>query len=130
MTEPCRDFLAFKTVDSHVEDALNPPNRPLSGESPKSLLTVDQLAVFLAVTPSYVYEMADELGAMRLPSKAKAKPRLRFDLDEVRKRLTSCQSGRESPGPQTSTVKPRSRSRARPALGTGVELLPVRGRAA
>jgi len=46
------------------------------------------VAEFLSVDRSYVYEHASKLGALRLGSGPRA--RLRFDLDEVRRRLTAC----------------------------------------
>jgi hypothetical protein len=52
------------------------------------LLKADELAAVLGVDRSYVYEHADELGAWRLGSGSRA--RLRFDLADVRRRLTSC----------------------------------------
>jgi hypothetical protein len=83
-----------------------------------------QLADWLNVERSYVYEHAAELGAMRLGSGPKA--RLRFDLDEVR-RLISCSVGRESVEAEpASQAKPRPRRRRR--MGTNVEILPIRGR--
>lgn len=88
------------------------------------LVTPAELATFLAVDRSYVYEHADELGAYRLGSGPRA--RLRFDLEEVRRR-TSCSVSRESaaaePAPQ---APPRPCRRQR--LGTNVPLLPIRGR--
>jgi hypothetical protein len=95
---------------------------------PKSLVTAAELADFLAVEPSWVRENADSLGVWRLGAGPRA--RLRFDLDDVRRRLTACPPGRESPEPEQRMVEPRGRRRTRPASGTGVELLPIRGRAA
>jgi hypothetical protein len=89
------------------------------------LLTPAELAEWLNVERSYVYEHAEELGALRLGDGPRA--RLRFDLDEVRRRI-SCFEGRQSdtrdPAPQA--VRPRRRRRL---SGTNVELLPVHGRA-
>jgi hypothetical protein len=49
------------------------------------LRTPAELAEWLNVKPSWVYEHADELGALRLGTGPRA--RLRFDPDEVRKRI-------------------------------------------
>lgn len=88
------------------------------------LLTPAELAAWLAVDRAYVYEHAQELGALRLGDGPKA--RLRFDLDVVRSRI-SCSEVRQSEPRDAASgaVKPRRRSRR---LGTNVELLPVRGR--
>jgi hypothetical protein len=88
------------------------------------LLTADQLAETLGVARSFVYDHADELGAYRLGSGPRA--RLRFDLDEVRRR-TSCSVSRES---SVTDPAPRgvARRRERRRMGTNIELLPIRGR--
>jgi hypothetical protein len=91
------------------------------------LLTVRELAGWLNVEPSYVYEHAAELGALRLGDGPRA--RLRFDLETVKAQLSdaSCFEGRESQSRDAApdAVKPRRRRRR---AGTSVELLPVRGR--
>jgi hypothetical protein len=87
------------------------------------LVTAAELAAWLQVEPSYVYEHADELGAMRLGTGPKA--RLRFDLEEVRQRI-SCEGGRESVEPEAASNAVSRRRRGRPT-GTNVALLPIRG---
>lgn len=88
------------------------------------LMDADALARFLGVKRSYVYEHANELGAVRLGDGPKA--RLRFDAAEAKRRL-SCSTGRGPEPAEKQTVEPiRSRRRTRP-MGTGPELLPVRG---
>lgn len=92
------------------------------------------LADWLGVSRAYVYEHAEELGAIRLPQsttprrerKSEPKPRLRFDLEEVRRRLTSCDAGSESNAPEPAQP-PVSRRRWRGGSGTKVDLLPIRG---
>jgi hypothetical protein len=94
---------------------------------------VDPLTVAreLGVSRGFVYAHADNLGAIRLGSGPK--PRIRFDLDEVRRRLTGCSGlagcsgGRES-GSLDASVNATSRRRRSRRLGTSVELLPIRGR--
>ena len=86
-----------------------------------------RVADYLSVKPSWVYANAEFLGARRLGTGPK--PSLRFKLAEVDRRLAACSPGRQSPEPETPMAKP-VRHRRRPArLGTGVELLPVRGSA-
>lgn len=91
------------------------------------LLTPAELAAWLSVTPGWVYEHSEALGALRLGAGPKA--RLRFDLEDVKRRLsaTSCSEGRESSSRDAApeAVKPRRRRRR---LDTSVELLPVHGR--
>lgn len=91
---------------------------------PVPLVGVSEVAAYLGVENSYVYEHAAELGARRLGNGAR--PRLRFSLAEIDERLTAGTTSRGSrqaksaPGVQ----KPRAR---RSRSGTGVALLPVRG---
>jgi hypothetical protein len=77
------------------------------------LVTVAELASWLQVEPSYVYEHADELGAMRLGNGPKA--RLRFDPEDVKRRI-SCEGGRESVRPDAAS-QAVSRRRCRHSIG-------------
>ena len=88
-------------------------------------MTANQLAAYLAVEADWIYAHADELGCWRLGSGPKA--RLRFDLDEVRRRLTTCTAGRESQAPEPAPLSRRRRP-ARASAGSETELLPIRGR--
>jgi hypothetical protein len=88
------------------------------------LLDAEALARLLGVKRSYVYEHADELGAVRLGDGRKA--RLRFDAAEARRRL-SCSTGRESKDDASAVVEPIRRACRRRPIGTGPDLLPVRG---
>jgi hypothetical protein len=106
-------------IDSPVTN-----NTAFSGNLPA---TRGGIAKVLGVARSFVYEHAEELGAYRLGSGPRA--RMRFDLDEVKRRIgaTPCQASRESRGTDAvSEVGKRPRRRRR--SGTNVELLPIRGR--
>jgi hypothetical protein len=86
-----------------------------------TLVDAQTLAEMLGVGRAYVYEHADELGAIRLGSGTRA--RLRFDPE----RATHCLAGRKSQQ-DTSPAKPAvRRTRRRRSMGTTVELLPIRG---
>lgn len=79
----------------------------------------------LGVSRGFVYDHADELGAVRLGSGPKA--RLRFDVAGAIERLRglrACDESRESMQPEPA----RASRRRREANGTGVELLPIRPR--
>ena len=90
------------------------------------LVSAVELAVFLGVTQDYVYLHADELGAWRLGNGPKA--RLRFDLETVRSRLTSCTSGRASSDAESRTAKPKAARRRGVVSAHAVPLLPIRDR--
>lgn len=124
------------------EAAWDPRSEGISGMTPlpaktmcarEPLVGVRELAKYLSVNPSWVYEHADDLGARRLGDGRRA--RLRFSIAEVDARLSACSSGRRSgapdDGPERASQagsRPRARTRKRGRLGTSVELLPIRGR--
>lgn len=93
-----------------------------------ALVDAARVAAYLGVSRDYVYEHAGELGARRLGSGPRA--RLRFDLAEVDRRLTSCAPGRGSEAAESRTVERNSRRRRASSLGTSVPLLPIKGREA
>jgi hypothetical protein len=95
-------------------------------ELPTTLVDAETVARYLAVDRDWVYAHAAELGARRLGSGPRA--RLRFSLPELDERLRTCFEGRESKGPPRPESKPIRRHRRSAALGTSVELLPIRGR--
>jgi hypothetical protein len=108
------------------------PNRPIPRESGEKaanptqrLVDASVLADFLGVSRAYVYEHGEQLGAIRLGAGPRA--RLRFDPDLALERLTACTTGRESEVAASSMVEPTAPRRRRQRLGSGVELLPVRG---
>jgi hypothetical protein len=105
------------------EQRSDAPDRLTRARANGRLVTVAELATYLQVEASYVYSHADELGAMRLGGGPKA--RLRFDLDEVKRRI-SCEGGRE-PTRRDAASQAVSRRRRRRSLGTSVPLLPIRG---
>jgi hypothetical protein len=84
------------------------------------------VADHLGVTRGFVYEHAAELGGRRLGGGSR--PRLRFRLEDVEAALP-CLGGRRSGEQATPTAKPKQRRRGTTRLGTGVALLPIRGRA-
>jgi hypothetical protein len=98
---------------------------PHSGE----LVDAAAVARYLGCKRSWVYENAEWLGARRLGQGPK--PRQRFSLAEVDARLlerTACSSSRGSESGVSSVVEPIRRRHAGTDLGTGVRLLPIRGR--
>jgi hypothetical protein len=85
----------------------------------------DVVAKHLGVTRGYVYEHSAALGARRLGTGPRA--RLRFNLEEVDARLSTCSAGRESATAEPVPAKASRRRRQR-RMGTSVDLLPIRGR--
>jgi hypothetical protein len=125
---------AAATAPNSPLSAENPtfsPSKPGSGSVPGPNVEVSQLvdaaavAAYLGVTPGWVYEHKEELGARRLGTGPKA--RLRFSLEEVDRRLT-CSESRGSEGDEEPVTKPSRRRRASRDMGTNVALLPIRGR--
>ena len=94
--------------------------------APRSLVDAAVVATYLGVERGWVYHHASELGARRLGSGPKA--RLRFSLEEIERRLTSCPQGRRPEQGSHPVVEPAPHRRNRPRLGTAVPLLPIRDR--
>ena len=95
---------------------------------PDRLLSPAELADWLSVERSFVYEHADELGVLRLGTGPRA--RLRFDVEEVARRLRghgTCSARRESDAVDSAQKAGKRRQRRR-RMGTSAELLPIRGR--
>jgi hypothetical protein len=100
-----------------LRDATAPPPKPQ---------TVDAatLATQLGVTRGFVYEHADQLGAIRIGTGPR--PRLRFDLDRALEGWNACSESKGSEG-RIPPSRRRMRREPRYRTGTGVELLPIRG---
>jgi hypothetical protein len=89
-------------------------------EAPRrKLMNTAEVADWLGIEPATAREMADELGAWRLPSEG-GKGRLRFDAAEIEHRLRAQSDG-------DGEAKPPSRSAPRPRGGSDARLLPIRG---
>lgn len=83
------------------------------------------LAERLGVSRDCVYAHADELGGQRIGSGPRG--RLRFDLDRALAAWTSRSVSKESQGPESRSVVPGSTHRRRRRMGSGPDLLPIRG---
>lgn len=82
-----------------------------------------EVARRFGVSRDYVYQHADDLGAVRLGSGPRA--RLRFDLATVADRLTCCSTSRESERDENRSAKPKAPHRRRRASGAERDLLPI-----
>jgi hypothetical protein len=83
--------------------------------APGQLVTASQLAAGLGVTRAWVYEHADELGALRLGGGKR--PRLRFDPQVVAEALAS--------GTPRAGEPRQQRGRPRRFVRSDIELLPI-----
>jgi hypothetical protein len=94
----------------------------LGTKEQQGFLNVAQLARHLGLNPAWVYEHADELGAIRIGDGPKA--RIRFDLHTAKEALRQNQASRT---PAPGNVKPRKprRSPASP-YSTDAPLLEIR----
>lgn len=86
---------------------------------PTGMLTVSELAQHLHLNRAWVYEHADELGAIRVGNGPKA--RLRFDLHTAKTAL-----GQQQAGPAPAGAK--TRRPTRPSATDEAQLLEVRRR--
>ena len=89
------------------------------------LLTVAKLAKYLDLNPAYVYEHADDLGAIRIGDGPKA--RIRFDLHTANAALTKLQATRE-PGPRETAGRQRRRPATTGAHSSDPPLLEIKRR--
>lgn len=100
-----------------------PVSVPIAADS--GLVDAKVVAEFLGVSRDWVYLNSVRLGGRRLGSGPRA--RLRFSLVEALEALTTCPSGKESSKPESGMVERRRRSAGAGSLGSGVDLLPIRG---
>lgn len=82
LAEETIDQLADRLADRLAGHAAAPAR---AGSQPAGLLSAAQVAAWWAVDRGWVYDHADQLGALRLG--AGRRPRLRFDPDRVRRAL-------------------------------------------
>jgi hypothetical protein len=94
---------------------------PRLEQAPPRLLTAAEVSEWWGVERSWVYDHAQELGAIRLGTGRR--PRLRFDPDLVARRLDS--DAREREGAPPGGRRARRLSRRMPS--DPVDLLPLKG---
>lgn len=113
----------IEAIAQRVAELLRQPHPPTSG---RGLVTAEQLASQLGLSRAWVYEHAQELGAIRLGAGPKA--RLRFNPTTAAEALANRDDRDAPPAPRTAPVGRRGRPRSQPAAGT--TLLPIRGQRA
>ena len=121
---------AIAAIAHRVVELLDARDHAIDAER---LVDAATLALVLSVDRTWVYDHADELGAIRLGTGDR--PRLRFIPDRVAEALAAaapCGSGRGpgTPAPQAQPGEPaRPRRRRTPPGAQSVpQLLPIRGR--
>jgi predicted DNA-binding transcriptional regulator AlpA len=107
-------------IADRLAERLEQP-RPL-----ERLLTAAQVAERFGVARSWVYDRAEELGAVRLG--AGPRGRLRFDATKVAAALASRDGSKRSQGAAVPAATDVPRRRRRRSTQTSVQPLPVRGR--
>jgi hypothetical protein len=114
------DSESVEAIAARVAALLAPWLQP-AHTSHRRLLSAAQVSEWWGVERSWVYEHADELGAIRLGKGPR--PRLRFDIDLVARRIAATAEERRSP----PHGRRRGGRRARPIPGAAADLLPLRG---
>jgi hypothetical protein len=109
---------AIEQIAQRVAQLLR--DRGDTGPQPAPLLDATQLAIHLGVTRTLVYEHAQQLGAIRLGTGAKA--RLRFDLDTA---TTAIERLHDKPPTDTTAGEAPRRGRPRRRQQATVPLLPI-----
>jgi hypothetical protein len=100
----------------------------LRGEKPAAageLLTAADVARRHGISRDWIYANAVQLGAVRLGNGPR--PRLRFDPERVAAALGACSTDRSAQAAAELAAEPKQRRTRARALGTNVELLPIRG---
>jgi hypothetical protein len=113
----------IERIAQRVVQLLHHERQQLDGgaDAPRDLMDAGELARHLGLTRAWVYEHAQQLGA--IPVGDGPRPRLRFDLQTAKKALNSRQRHDETVATKTDGPRP-GRPRRRPASST-VPLLPV-----
>jgi len=116
--------LAPETVEriaQRVVQLLRHESQPLDDRptASRDLMDAGQLAKHLGLTRAWVYEHAQDLGAIQVGNGPR--PRLRFDPALAREAL---RAHRHRSGPASTPARPPGRPRRRPTA-TSVPLLPV-----
>jgi AraC-like DNA-binding protein len=109
--ERLADLVADRLA-KRLAGALPPPERPL---------TVAEVAEVLGMSRAYVYDHADELGAIRRG--AGRRPRLRFDPA-----IVAAHARREATAEREAEPAPSTPTPGRRGAGGRAGLLPIRGR--
>ncbi|HEY5333049.1 MAG TPA: hypothetical protein VIJ21_05820 [Solirubrobacterales bacterium] len=94
------------------------------GGGQSALVDVAEIARRFGLSRGYVYEHADELGAVRIGDGPRA--RLRFDVAEVAERLTAGEGSKRPVGSATRSAKPKPTARRRRLSGADAPLIPIR----
>ena len=92
---------------------------------PAALLDASEVARLLGVSRDYVYDRADELGAVRLPGAV-----LRFAPAAIAELLAPRCGSERSERPESPAPPAVPAARRRRSSGAGPDLLPIRGRIA
>jgi hypothetical protein len=104
------DRLGEVIVERVVEALMAGPTRTDLAPNAEGLWTTRQVAAHYGVTPSFVYQHADELGCIRLGGGTC--PRLRFDPNVLRERWATVGQPASAPTERrTRAASRRSRSR-------------------
>ncbi len=126
--EPIEVRLDEQTVERlahRVAELLTPKPAPAQTETVPpgrgKLVSAAKVAELWGVDRAWVYAHAEELGASRLGTGPR--PRLRFDLDKVRKRLAPPQKTSAKDHPETVRT---DTGRSRRIVADSSELLPFR----
>jgi hypothetical protein len=112
---------AIEQIAQRVAELLREDTEERHRDRGGGLIDATQLAQRLGVSREWVYEHANELGAVTLGSGTR--PRLRFDL-EVAVRVVEGRRRGTPPGPPPAQPRPTRRRRRQPA-SSDVPLLPV-----
>jgi hypothetical protein len=115
------DLVAVRVIDAL---STRPSERTLAQVA---LMTAAQVAERFRIRRAWVYEHADELGALRLGDGPRA--RLRFDPAKVAAALSACERNRGSGSTESRGAKQKPTASRTGRTRAGAQLLPIKGAA-
>lgn len=117
------DASSIEAVALRVVELLREGDSDIAVAAPE-LIDAAEVARRFRLSRDYVYDHADDLGAIRVGNGPR--PRLRFDPAVVAKRLTPCSDSKGSQATEPRTGQPKTRPRRRRSTGAESQLLPIR----
>lgn len=124
-SSPLVDDVVGRLAEAVAERVLERLGGTLRPAAPARWLDASAAARLLSVSRDYIYDHADELGAVRLPGAL-----LRFDAAVIAERLGSRYSSEDSERAGSPMQPDVSPTRRRRSTGAAADLLPIKGQIA
>ena len=124
-SSPLVDDVVGRLAEAVAERVLERLGGAVRATAPAAWLDAAETARLLSVSRDFVYDHADELGAVRLPGAL-----LRFNADVIAERLSPRYGSEDSDRAESPAQPDVSPARRRRSTGAAADLLPIKGRIA